>query len=90
MHLECNRGTNLLCLDWSEICDGHIDCLNNGIDEEHCWQLQINTQVNKSDNESDRILWDPTIRRKSYRNPGDDPRDGSVVLDPIGSHSKIR
>ncbi len=48
------------------------------------------TQVNKSDNESDRILWDPTIRRKSYRNPGDDPRDGSVVLDPIGSHSKIR
>ncbi|CAF1356637.1 unnamed protein product [Adineta steineri] len=36
-HLECNR-----CLDWSEICDGHIDCLNNGIDEEHCWQLQIN------------------------------------------------
>ncbi len=48
------------------------------------------TQVNKSDNESDRILWDPTIRRKSYRNPGDDPRDGSVVLDPIGSPSKIR
>jgi len=43
-------------------------------------------QVNKSDNESDRILWDPTIRRKSYRNPGDNPRDGSVVLDPIGSH----
>ncbi len=34
-------------------------------------------------NESDRILWDPTIRRKSYRNLGDDPRDGSVLLDPI-------
>ncbi len=48
------------------------------------------SQKNKFDNESDRILWDPTIRRKSYRNPGDDPRDGSVVLDPIGSHSKIR
>jgi hypothetical protein len=37
--------------------------------------------VNKSDNESDRILWDPTILRKSYRNPGEDPRDGSVALD---------
>ncbi len=48
------------------------------------------SQVNKSDNESDRILWDPTIRRKYNRNPGDDLRDGSVVLDPIGSHSKIR
>jgi hypothetical protein len=42
------------------------------------------SQVNKSDYQSDRILWDPTIRRKSYRNSGDDPRDGSVVLDPIG------
>jgi hypothetical protein len=52
--------------------------------------IKWTTQVNKSDNESDRILWDPIIRRKSYRNPGDDSRDGSVVLDPIGSHSKIR
>jgi hypothetical protein len=54
----------------------------------HC--ANTHTHVNKSNNESDRILWDPTIRRKTYRNPGDDPRDGSVVLDPIGSHSKIR
>jgi hypothetical protein len=53
-------------------------------------ETKCTSQVNKSDNESDRILWDPTIRRKSYRNPGDDPRDGSLVLDPMGSHSKIR
>ncbi len=45
----------------------------------------LSTQLNKFDNESDRTLWDPTIRRKSDRNPGDDPRDGSVVLDPIES-----
>ncbi|CAF3921450.1 unnamed protein product [Rotaria sp. Silwood2] len=41
-HLECNRGSNLACLDWTEICDGHIDCLNDGIDEEHCEQLEVN------------------------------------------------
>ncbi|CAF1464938.1 unnamed protein product, partial [Adineta steineri] len=41
-HLECNRGTSTACLDWTEICNGHIDCLNDGIDEKHCWQLEIN------------------------------------------------
>ncbi|CAF1167926.1 unnamed protein product [Adineta steineri] len=41
-HLECNRGSTLVCLDWSEICNGQIDCLNDGIDEENCWQLEIN------------------------------------------------
>jgi hypothetical protein len=50
----------------------------------------LEPQVNQSDNESDRILLNPTIRRKSYRNSGHDPRDGSIVLDPIGSDSKIR
>jgi hypothetical protein len=40
-HLECNRGSTLACLDWTEICDGHIDC-RDGIDEEPCWQLEIN------------------------------------------------
>ena len=32
-YLKCNRGSTLACLDWSEICDGYIDCLNDGIDE---------------------------------------------------------
>jgi len=32
----------------------------------------------------------PMIRQKSDRNPGGDPTDGSVVLDPIGSYSRIR
>ncbi|CAF5020473.1 unnamed protein product, partial [Rotaria sp. Silwood1] len=41
-HLKCNRGSNLACLDWTEICDGHIDCVNDGIDEEHCGQLEVN------------------------------------------------
>ena len=42
IHLECDRGPTSLCLDWTEICDGRIDCSNNGIDEKDCWQLEIN------------------------------------------------
>jgi hypothetical protein len=41
-HLQCNRGPLLSCLDWSEICNGQIDCIDDGFDEEHCWQLEIN------------------------------------------------
>jgi hypothetical protein len=41
-HLKCNRGPSSSCLDWTEICDGKIDCLDGGYDEEHCWQLEIN------------------------------------------------
>ena len=26
------------CLDWSEICDGKVDCLDGGRDEEECWR----------------------------------------------------
>ncbi|CAF4907208.1 unnamed protein product [Rotaria sp. Silwood1] len=48
IHLKCNRGTTSACLDWSEICDGKIDCLNGGHDEEYCWQLKIN-ECNKNE-----------------------------------------
>ena len=40
-HIECNRGGSTTCLDWRDICNGQIDCLNDGIDEKDCWQLQI-------------------------------------------------
>ncbi|CAF1448019.1 unnamed protein product [Adineta ricciae] len=40
--LNCEYRLNFSCLDWTEICDEKIDCLNNGIDEEHCWQLEVN------------------------------------------------
>ncbi|CAF1483273.1 unnamed protein product [Rotaria sordida] len=39
-HLECNRGPSSICLDWTEICDGTLDC-QNGIDEEFCGQLHF-------------------------------------------------
>lgn len=40
--LECDRGGKFICLDWREICDGRMDCLNNGVDEAQCFDLQIN------------------------------------------------
>ncbi len=39
IYLQCHRGVNSICVDWTEICDGRIDCLNNAIDEEQCCQL---------------------------------------------------
>ncbi|CAF3096091.1 unnamed protein product [Rotaria sp. Silwood2] len=46
-HLQCDRAgdhgqTPSVCLDWREICDGKMDCLDGGHDEEYCWQLEIN------------------------------------------------
>jgi hypothetical protein len=34
--------------------------------------------------------YNPIIRQKSDRNPGDDPREGSVVLDPTVRLNRIR
>ncbi|CAF1399992.1 unnamed protein product [Adineta ricciae] len=40
--LQCNRGDSTICLDWREICNGQIDCLNDGIDEIQCIELEMN------------------------------------------------
>ncbi|CAF0942894.1 unnamed protein product [Adineta steineri] len=40
--LECDRGGRSICLDWREICDGRIDCLNDGIDEIGCFNVELN------------------------------------------------
>ncbi|CAF1197918.1 unnamed protein product [Adineta steineri] len=37
--LECDRGGSSMCLDWREMCDGRIDCLNDGVDEIQCFNL---------------------------------------------------
>jgi len=42
VHLNCNRvsdhgnNTSGACLDWREICDGKVDCIDGGHDEEQC------------------------------------------------------
>ncbi len=48
INLQCNRGLYPSCLDWSEIFDGKVDCLNEELDEEHCWQLEIH-QCNENE-----------------------------------------
>ncbi len=48
------------------------------------WIDGDNSQVIQSDIGSDGM------RYRTDRNRGDDPTDGSVVLDPIASYSKIR
>ncbi len=40
--LKCDRGGSSMCLDWREVCDGRIDCLNDGVDEIQCFDLEIN------------------------------------------------
>ena len=42
VHLQCDYGTRSICLDWTDICNGQINCLNDGIDEKDCWQLEVN------------------------------------------------
>ncbi|CAF2027459.1 unnamed protein product [Rotaria magnacalcarata] len=42
MHLECDRGPAPMCLDWREVCDGKFDCVNGGIDEMGCNELEMN------------------------------------------------
>ena len=42
IHLKCNRGSKLICLDWTEICDQHVHCVDDQIDEKFCGQLLIN------------------------------------------------
>lgn len=38
-----------LCLDWREVCDGKIHCLNEAKDEQNCFELEMNQCSN--DNE---------------------------------------
>ena len=42
IHLKCDRGGSGLCLDWREVCDGRIDCIDGGADEAQCVQLELN------------------------------------------------
>jgi hypothetical protein len=40
--IECDRGAAPSCLDWREICDGKIDCLDGGGDELLCEEMYSN------------------------------------------------
>jgi hypothetical protein len=68
-HLKCSSSS---CLDWTEICDGKIDCVDDGLDEEHCWKVEVN-QCN--DNEY-RCLYGQCIPKIFYQ-------DGQNIFDCI-------
>ncbi|UJR07191.1 hypothetical protein I4U23_011479 [Adineta vaga] len=42
IHLECHHEHSPICLDWTDICNGRIDCFDTELDEKDCWQLEIN------------------------------------------------
>ncbi|UJR12844.1 hypothetical protein I4U23_017018 [Adineta vaga] len=41
-HLQCKHILPSICLDWSDICNDIIDCIDGGQDEMFCWQLEMN------------------------------------------------
>ena len=49
-HLECDRDqTSGACLDWPEVCNGKVDCIDGVHDDELCWQLEINDCDDKTE-----------------------------------------
>ena len=40
--LKCHRIGQPWCLDWREVCDGAVDCFDEGTDEQSCFELEIN------------------------------------------------
>ncbi|CAF5208311.1 unnamed protein product, partial [Rotaria magnacalcarata] len=40
--LKCYRNGEPWCLDWREVCNGVVDCFDDGLDEESCFELEMN------------------------------------------------
>jgi hypothetical protein len=40
--LECHRNGQPWCLDWREVCDGNVDCFDEGLDEKYCFDMELN------------------------------------------------
>ncbi|CAF4174171.1 unnamed protein product, partial [Adineta steineri] len=40
--LECHRNGQSWCLDWREVCNGIVDCFDEAVDEEYCFDMEIN------------------------------------------------
>ncbi|CAF3944718.1 unnamed protein product [Adineta steineri] len=38
--LECHRNGQSWCLDWREVCNGIVDCFDEGLDEEYCFDMK--------------------------------------------------
>jgi hypothetical protein len=40
--LEYHCDERFWCLDWRGVCDGAIDCFDEGLDEKFCFEMEIN------------------------------------------------
>ncbi len=40
--MNCKRNNISWCLDWSEVCDGKVDCWPDPVDEQYCSKLEQN------------------------------------------------
>ena len=66
VHLECHRGPSPSCLDWREICDGKVDCLNDGLDKEYCWLMEMQEyHLKNSSNSNRQCISEPFFRDDS-------------------------
>ncbi|UJR18635.1 hypothetical protein I4U23_005543 [Adineta vaga] len=43
--IQCDLYSSKVCLDWTEVCNGKVDCLNGPFDEEYCSEVDINDPV---------------------------------------------
>jgi hypothetical protein len=85
MHLECNRGPFPSCLDWQEICDGKVDCLDDGRDEENCWQMEIQPYTEDDYLFSNRKCISEAYFRDDSNIPGCFGESNAIKSDPINS-----
>ena len=83
-HLKCDRGGSGLCLDWREVCDGRIDCIDGGADEAQCFQLEQN-QCDKSEYRCHNGLCIPKLFLDDDITQCLDHSDRKNVFDPLDS-----
>lgn len=81
-HLHCE--TFSFCLDWREICDRKLDCLD-GSDERNCWKLEINQCSDDEFRCSNGLCIPMMFFRDNIRQP--DCLDRSDEIDPINDLS---
>ncbi|UJR12806.1 hypothetical protein I4U23_016979 [Adineta vaga] len=43
--IQCDLHPWKVCLDWTDVCNGKVDCLNGSFDEEYCSEVDINDPV---------------------------------------------
>ncbi|CAF4339211.1 unnamed protein product, partial [Rotaria sp. Silwood2] len=75
---DCNRESWSLCLDWRQICNGKVDCMN-GEDEQWCGILEMTTCAD----DEYRCHYDGQCIPMAYA------RDGTVSIDCLDGSEEV-